>query len=309
MAATWALAGELAGLGTALAWGISALAWGLAGRKIGAVSVTCLRITLATVILAGTHWAAFGSPFPTRLAADALWLLVASGAMGAGVGDLCFFRGLVLIGPRLGMLILSFAPFLSALIAFLTPLRESLGPAALTGMVLTVAGVSWVVADRRGRQAWQAPSGRFHHGVLLALAGTCLIAGGYVLAKMGMGAGPGGGVAPFSAALVRVAAGTAATWIVIPFLGRLRATLRAVRHGRAMLIVSGGTIIGPVVGIWLSLEALKHTPETGVAAALIGTSPIVMIPLAYLAYGEKPTFRAVAGTLMAAAGVAVLMLR
>lgn len=299
------LAGELAGLGTALLWGLSALAWSVAGRQIGAVAVTCLRITLAAAVLSAAHWVLFGAPFPANIPPEAFWLLVVSGGLGAGVGDLCFFRGLVLIGPRLGMLILSLAPFLSALMAYLAPLRESLGLWALVGIALTVGGVVRVVSEPRGRQAWQAPPGQFRQGVLMCLAGTVLMAGGLVLAKMGMRAGAGA----FPAALVRVVAGMVLTWMIVPFLGRLGATVRALRHRRAMGILLAGTIVGPVIGIWLSMEAVRRTAETGVAAALIGTSPIMMIPLVYLAYRERPTRRVLAGTAAAVAGVAVLALR
>ena len=298
------LAGELAALATALLWGVSALAWSLAGRHVGAVPVTCLRITLAAAILSAAHWVALGTPFPTDLSGDALALLAVSGAIGAAAGDLCLFRGLVLIGPRLGMLIMSLAPFLSALIAYVTPLRESLGLGALAGMVLTVGGVAWVVAEPRGRQTWQVLPGHFRQGVLLCVAGAALIACGMVLAKMGMRAG--GGVDSFSASLVRVAVAAGVTWVM---LGRTAATFRALRHRRAMLVLVGGTVVGPVIGIWLCMESLKLTAETGVAVALMAISPVMMIPLSYLAYGERPTLRRLAGTVVAVAGVAVLMLR
>ncbi len=37
-------------------------------------------------------------------------------------------------------------------------------------------------------------------------------------------------------------------------------------------------IFGPVLGVTLSLAAVKYT-ETGIAATLIATVPVVMIPL------------------------------
>jgi drug/metabolite transporter (DMT)-like permease len=309
MIATMPLVGEMAGLATAVLWAVSALAWSFAGRQVGAVAVTCLRITLASVILSAAHWAAFGAPFPTDLPAEAMWLLLASGAMGAGFGDLCLFRGLVLIGPRLGMMIMSLVPFLSAAIAYFTPLHETLGAWAAIGMALTVGGVAWVVAEPRGRGAWPAPPRHFAAGVLLCLAGAVLIAGGMVLAKMGMRAGPGGGVGAMPATLVRVVAGTVVAWVAVPLLGRTGATMRALRHARAMAIIIAGTVVGPVIGIWLSMEAIKRTAETGVAAALMGTSPIMMIPIVHLAYAERPTLRTLLGTVAAVGGVAVLMLR
>ena len=66
--------------------------------------------------------------------------------------------------------------------------------------------------------------------------------------------------------------------------------------------------VGPVVGIWMSMVAFCGT-KSGIAAALINTSPIFMIPIAYFAYGEKPTFRSLAGTAAAMAGVFMLLLK
>jgi len=308
MTATIPLAGEMARLATACLWACSALAWSLTGRRVGAVAVSFLRIALASVILAGAHLVCFGSAWPAELPARSLWLLVISGALGTGLADMCFFRGLVLIGPRLGMLMLALAPVLTSVLAYLTPLGEGLGARAVAGIALTVGGVAWVVSEPRGREAWRPSSARFAPGVGLCLAAAVLLPLSMVLAKMAMHPAAGPGVGAFPAALVRVLAGTGVIALSLPILGRTRATLRALRDRRAMAILLAGTIVGPVLGIWMSMTAVKYT-QTGVASALIGTSPIMMIPLAYLAYGERPSARTLAGTAAAVAGIAVLMLR
>ena len=68
-----------------------------------------------------------------------------------------------------------------------------------------------------------------------------------------------------------------------------------------------GTIVGPVVGVWTSMIALNNLPS-GVASALISSSPIFMIPIAALAFGEKHSFRSLVGTVLAVAGVFLLLL-
>ncbi len=308
MIATIPLAGEMAGLATACLWACSALAWSLSGRRVGAVAVSFLRIALASLILAGSHLIGCGSVWPGELPQRSLWLLVVSGALGAGVADMCFFRGLVLIGPRLGTLVLSQAPVLTSVLAYLTPLGEALSARAVVGIALTVGGVAWVVSERRGREAWRTPSASFGPGVGLCLAAAVLLAVSMVLAKMAMKPAGGVEVSAYSAALVRVVAGTCVIGVSLPLLGRTRATLRALRDGRTMGILLAGTIVGPVLGTWMSMTAVKYT-QTGVASALIGTSPVMMIPLAYLAYGERPSGRTLVGTSAAVAGIAVLMLR
>ena len=79
-------------------------------------------------------------------------------------------------------------------------------------------------------------------------------------------------------------------------------------NGESMGIITGGTLAGPVIGIWLSMISVAHI-ETGVATALITTSPIFVIPLSYFSHGEKPTLRGVVGALIAVGGVFLLVYR
>ncbi len=298
----------MAGLGTALCWGCAATIWAISGRYVGAIAVACIRATLSTLILLVVHLVLWGSPFPLDIPEKVFWLLALSGVLGLGISDLLFFRALVLIGPRIAMTILSLMPFMCAAIAYFTPPQEGLGPWALVGMVVTVGGVLLVVTERRERMGWKVQPGHYKLGVLFALVATVLIAVGFVLSKLAFEIG-GPTIRAFPATLVRVASGAVVLWIAVPMLGLLGATARALRHRRAMGLVVLGSIIGPVFGIWLSLVSIKLIPETGVATTLISTSPIMMILIARVVYGEKATLRTVIGTLLAVTGVAVLMLR
>jgi len=115
-------------------------------------------------------------------------------------------------------------------------------------------------------------------------------------------------VEPFPATVVRVATAAVGIWCLLPALGAVRNTLRGFTDRRAMTIIVCGTIVGPVVGIWTSMIALAGV-ESGIASALISTSPIMMIPMAFLAYGERPTLRAFVGTAIAVGGITLLMCR
>jgi drug/metabolite transporter (DMT)-like permease len=307
---------EFAGLAAAFFWALSALAWSLAGRRVGSVAVTSLRIALAAAILAALHWAILGRPWPQGLDGESLGMLVVSGILGAGMGDLCLFRGLLLLGPRLGMLILSLSPIVSAALACFTPMHEGLGLWSVVGIAMTVGGVVWVVVEPGGRDAWRTSDAHFRQGVLVMLAATVLIAAGYVVSRMGMQSGarffsgglPRAGVDPLSASLIRMTSAAAFTWLALPILGRVRSTARALTDRKAMLILTGGTIVGPVIGVWLSMVALQGV-AAGVAVALLNVSPVMMILIAWLAYGDRPSFRSLLGTAVAVAGVVILMLR
>ncbi|HUS47656.1 MAG TPA: DMT family transporter [Phycisphaerae bacterium] len=309
------LLSDLAGLGAAFTWGLSALAWSFAGRRAGSLAVACIRILLAALIMAVIHLIFFGIPFPWDMEGESFWLLVASGAIAMGFGDICLFRGLVMIGPRLGMLIMSFSPILTTVMAW-GMVGEGLGLRAIAGIVLTVAGVAWVVAEPHGQRSWGVQPGHFKQGVALCLAATALIAVGFVLSSIALKGGErhftaGPPLPPtnrFSATLTRVAASTVVSWSILPLLGRFRRTVKVMADRKAMRYIVPGTIVGPIIGVWLSMTALAGA-ATGVASALINTSPIMMIPMTYIAYREKPTLRTLAGTIVAVAGIFLLMVR
>jgi drug/metabolite transporter (DMT)-like permease len=69
----------------------------------------------------------------------------------------------------------------------------------------------------------------------------------------------------------------------------------------------GATLLGPVTGIWLSLVAVRHT-ETGIAATLMATTPILILPLLAVVEKERVSARAIVGTVISVIGVALLFL-
>jgi drug/metabolite transporter (DMT)-like permease len=72
--------------------------------------------------------------------------------------------------------------------------------------------------------------------------------------------------------------------------------------------IAGATVLGPVLGVWLSLLAIEHA-KTGIAATLMAMVPVFILPLARYVRHEQVSPRAVLGAVIAVAGVAVLVLR
>lgn len=304
------IAGGLAGLATAFLWACSAMAWGLAGRRIGTLACNLLRITGAALILVVAHWIVYGKPLPLDLPPRALAMLLVSGTIGLGISDLLYFSSLIIVGPRIGMLILALSPIFASLIAWLPPLRERLDGQAIVGIILTVSSVAWVVTEKEGRASWKGPPGSsYTRGIVLGLLSALLASFGMVLSHIALTTSPGQMAVPsLSAALTRILAGMVLTILIAAFSGRVRTVLAALKDHKAMGIVLFGTVAGSTLGVWMSMLALQLNPA-GVGVALISMSPIMMVPLAYLGYREKPSARAVVGTVLAMGGVAVLLLR
>ena len=132
--------GELAALGTASCWTITALVFESAGRRIGSIMVNQLRLVIAVFLLAAFSTIHRGLPFPTDATGQQWLWLTLSGWLGFNFGDLCLFRAFVVLGSRLSVLVMSLVPPIAALLSWLV-LGETLGPLDLVGMVMTVGGI------------------------------------------------------------------------------------------------------------------------------------------------------------------------
>lgn len=80
--------GELAALGTATCWTVTAIAFEVAGRRVGSLAVNLVRLALAAVLLAGYGALVRGLPFPTDATPHAWMWLSLSGFVGFTLGDL-----------------------------------------------------------------------------------------------------------------------------------------------------------------------------------------------------------------------------
>ncbi|MEL7239259.1 MAG: EamA family transporter, partial [Planctomycetota bacterium] len=65
-----------------------------------------------------------------------------------------------------------------------------------------------------------------------------------------------------------------------------------------------GVLLGTYGGIWMQQAAFANA-KAGPAQTMLSTTPIWILPLAFFA-GERVTWRAVAGSVIAVAGVAML---
>ncbi len=72
-------------------------------------------------------------------------------------------------------------------------------------------------------------------------------------------------------------------------------------------LILGGAFSGPFLGVSFSLLAVQRA-EVGVASTLMALPPVILLPIGYYVFKERFGWQAVAGTLVAIAGVAILFL-
>jgi len=310
-------AGALAALGTAFAWTLTAVAFEYAGKRIGALVLNLLRLVVGCVFL-GIYGLIVRGSFAPFDASPSAWLwLGASGLVGFVLGDLCLFQAFIDIGSRLSMLVYATAPVFTALLGF-AAFGERLSLLGIGGMVLTLAGIAFVVLSkhpapevRRSAPHSVQSNGTVRpphrtRGIVLALVATLGQAGGLVLGKLGAGTGLAA-MNPFAGTQVRVIAGILGFALVVTATGKWKGVGNGLRDGKALASLTAGAFFGPFLGVSLSLLAVQ-SGNTGVASAIMSIVPILIIAPSAIVFKERVALREIVGAVVTVAGVFALFL-
>ncbi|MFW5758174.1 MAG: DMT family transporter [Bacteroidota bacterium] len=291
--------GELAALGTAFCWVITAIAFEAASRKVGSISVNIIRLVIALFLIGFYTWYTRGLFFPM----DASWIswfwLILSGLIGFVIGDLFLFEAFTLIGSRLSMLIMTLVPPITALLGWII-LDETLTVLNLMGMTLTISGIGLVIFQRSNSK-----TGKIKYpvkGLFFAFLGAVGQATGYVLSKYGMD-----DYNPFAATQIRVMAGIFGFSLIITIFRRWKPVFLTLRKTRPMLLTTLGATFGPFIGVSLSLLAAQHT-QTGIAATIMAITPILIIPPTMIFFNQPTSWKELAGAIISVAGVSLFFL-
>jgi drug/metabolite transporter (DMT)-like permease len=302
--------GEIAALATALCWTGSSMAFAIASRAAGPLPANQFRLLVAVPVLLLLAWLCTGQPWPAGIATDRLVLLVLSGLSGLVLGDIGLFHALATIGPRLSSVVMSSWPAFAVAIGAAT--GEAFGAGMLGGTALLMAGVLLVLLRSREGSTWNTAltPAQLAVGVAGALLGALGQAGGVVMSRLAMAAGADlpGGMDALQATVVRMVTALAGLSLIAALRGRPLAGAEVLRNHKALPAALVGAACGPIAGVWLSMVAAHRAASVGVAAALMATTPIFMMPVAAAVYGARVGWLGVLGTLLAVAGAIVVLL-
>ena len=310
--------GQVAALGTAFCWTITSLSFEAAGRRVGSLQVNLIRLILAFLLFTLYGTLVHGRALPLD-AGTHVWLWLAlSGLVGFVLGDLFLFQAFVDVGARTAMLIYSSVPPMTAVLGWLV-LGERLSGLQIVAMGLTVVGIVTVTTAKTSNPpaAAEVPPPRSAapphselrdththrlRGIWFAVLGALGQAGGLVLSRYGAPT-----YDPFGATQIRTLAGMLGFGLVFLVWRRWRRVAVAVRDRRAMRHVLRGAFFGPFLGVSVGLFAAQRA-GTGVAATIIATVPVLLIPVSVFWLHERVTLREVIGAMVAVGGVALLFL-
>ena len=295
--------GELAALATSACWSATATFFAIASRRIGSTHVNRLRLLFALMILLAVHWLLVGRPLPWDATPQAWFWFSLSGLVGFVIGDAFLFASYVAVGARLGMLMMSLAPVISTVLATWV-FSEHLAPVELIGIAVTIAGIAWVVTDSRGSNQVSGGPRRYLTGILFGLGAATGQAAGLILSKQGLETG----LPALSGNVIRVTAACLTVWLLAALRRSAATTIAKARDDRLTLRpIALGSLLGPFLGVWLSLIAIQYT-EIGIASTLMALPPVFMVPIGHYVFGERIGWPSVVGTLVAILGVTLLFM-
>lgn len=199
------------------------------------------------------------------------------------------------------MLMMSLAPIIASITAWIF-LGERLSLLQISGILITLIGVGWVVMDKNNNQSLKKEN--YLRGILFGLGGAAGQGLGVVLAKVGLS----GNFSPISANFIRMVTAMLVIWVVTLFQKEFLSTInKVILNRKAFWGIIGGAFSGPFLGVSLSLFALQHT-SIGVASTLMALPPIFLLPVEHYYFKQQVGWRAIAGTVVALAGVGILFL-
>jgi drug/metabolite transporter (DMT)-like permease len=291
--------GELAALAAAALWAIASVLYGIVGKHIPPLKLNLLKGIVAIVFLILTVLLT-GESLPTS-APMTIFLLCLSGVIGISWGDTAFLAAINYLGPRLVLLIGTLAPAMTA-IAGMIWLEETLKISAWCGIFLTICGVAWVITERITDSSDDSPTHLWKGigwGLLAAVTNTI----GTIISRLAFTTGT---MTSLWAALLRLGAAELIliAWMWLPNRQAQALTLPHRQFWQVIITACFAAFCGTYLGIWLQQTAIKFT-AAGIASTLLQTSPIFVIPMA-MCIGEKVSWRAMAGVIIAIIGIGLL---
>ncbi|HEY5345017.1 MAG TPA: DMT family transporter [Verrucomicrobiae bacterium] len=297
----------LAALLTTLLFATSAICGYRTAKQVGGIEANFWRITLATIFL--TIWAfTFGAGF----AGAPEWFIL-SGLFGIGLGDSAYFQALPRLGSRRTVLLMQclIAPF-AALIEWLW-LGTKLNLPEIFCIAVILIGVAIALAPgdhlKISARDWKIGLTASIFAAFGGALGAVIIRKGYAAiqtAGLNVDSGTTGYQRVLGGILIPTITLIIFKWRSAPAHGGLfeQKTLAVTREkwGRIWPWVLANALAGQTLGVTCMQWALKTTPAA-VVAAIIATTPLVLLPMTRIVEGEKIGFRSLVGALVAVGGV------
>jgi uncharacterized membrane protein len=293
--------GELAALGAALSWTVSALFYRKALEEASPVSANIIRLTLTGSILLLLLVFVGKLNILTTLPLELVILATASGIIGLGLGDTLYFVSLKWIGVARAVPLTCIYPLFSVLWAVFL-VREPITLMVVLGAVVIVLGVIFLGQDSQAKTTETRKA--LIAGVFIAVATAAIWSVSITLMDVAVKE-----ASDIDHALiintVRVVTVAAALLAASPMVDRKLGFLKVRKSTVFSLIVGGIVALG--MGWFFLSYSFTVTSQTR-AVPISSTTPLFSTLAGILLLREKVNARNVAGSIMIVIGIFLLFL-
>lgn len=310
-----AITGAFIALLASICWAICAFPFTKAGRSMSVSSMNLVRLVVGTllVMLVGIIAAPqnFAAMFSMKYIDAWIWLS-ASGIVAIGIGDYLSYSMYAILGPRNGSALATISPA-AALIFGIFFLDEHINLIGIIGMTITIMGVLSMSLGKTERKSLPDHGhGSIFSGIILGILGSVCNGAGIVFSKKAfmLQQASGHAINPLNGSFIRFFTATVVV-LLVTFLNKKIAghwkNIKAQSWDIKKAILAG-IIFGPVLGVSFSLTSIQYI-NVAVAQTIFALVPVVALLISHFVYKEKITKYAMAGVLVAIAGVAILIWR
>ena len=294
--------GELAALGAAVCWTVSAILYKEALKNTRPVSANIVRLATTGGILMALLIAAGKIGVLASLPVNIALFACASGIIGLGLGDTLYMMSLDQIGVGRAVPITCTYPLFSILWAILF----GQGPVtvqAVLGAVAIFIGI-WLLSQGQAMHNVQTERKNAIKGIALSLATAILWSVSISMIGIAVEEAPN-----FDYALainaVRLAAIAVSILLIAPVIDRSHGFLKI--HRKTLIMLISGGIVALALGWFLLTYSFINTAVSQ-AVPISSTTPLFSTLAAILFLREKVTVRNVLGSILVVIGIFVIFL-
>ena len=240
-------------------------------------------------------------------------MFIFSGLLGFGLGDIALFEALPRLGAALTVLIVQcLAVPIGAVTEWLW-LGTSITPLQMVSAGVILAGVALAIAPEHESTI---PRGHRTAGIFFAIIGAFGQAWGAVVSRQGFLLDQHAGLRMdgLSSAYQRLIGGI----VCVALLAWITSLVRRWRNPdaapqerpwrEAVPWIVGNAVAGPLLGVAFYQWGLRDSPSA-IVLSIVSTTPLAVMMMSFVFEKTRPSPRAMAGSLLAVAGVLGLVCR
>ncbi len=285
-----------------------------AARKWGPVAINHFRLLVAFIVLSMLVMVIDKeSPielFTTPSSTEYMYLST-SGIVGLVIGDYFGFHCLAILGAKRFSIFNTIAPGAALAFGFLL-VGESIDIIGIIGMIISIGGMIWFIEGSNTKEIEAHivhEYGKVSKGVLFGVLSALFQGFHMALAKKAL-TNESISISPLHATWIRVL-GAAVAYFVFTFAtGKLKEkVITPIREEKSTILKATlASIFGLVFSIVLVMWSLSLC-KVAVVQTIISLAPILMLPVAYILYKEKITFKTFIAGVVSIFGVYILIWR